>query len=1305
MEEKSMTPEEIRLLLDEETADCNQAQKEAIEAPVSKNVLISAGAGSGKTKTLTSKVYTILKTRAIKPSELLVMTFTNAAAHEMKERIMKRFEGDELYDQVSSAHVQTFDSFNQFLVSQYASALGISPNISIMDDRIASSMKEELLSEILNEYYSDEEKREKILKTLIKFDLKDDKGTRSLIMNVYSFLEKMTLKDAEDFKEHYEKRFLNRAYFDKKSDELYEYYKRFLGNILWDKSLREKLEECDYTSMPGPDFYTLPTDKLPISAADWKIEQEKINKLLAMPKEEFFKEASKVDLFPKPEKGNNKPFTEKRNIVKPILHEVGLYADLDEEYERYISFKDDVELILDIALDLRKRLIAYKKATNSFTFQDITEMAVTLLTDSEYEEIAQEIRNRFKYIMVDEYQDTNDFQEAFLNSLTAPKEDGSHSSLFCVGDAKQSIYGFRNSKVELFVNRANKYRNSDDGELIGMNINYRSRKGVLDDINYIFMQYMSLEHGGIDYTDIMERLVPGSAKPNYENYGIHRIHSVSEIGSDGLKPKEWEAKAIAYDIKKKIKDGHLVYDRSIKGPNKERPCSYKDFAIISRVKSSFSLYADTFKANGIPYNLTESEDMAEAEAIALVKSLLGLCLYDKGQRDLDYKHLFMSIARSYIYSMKDNDIDKIINNADGRSPKEKIKESQIYKDIHSFNEQYDGLPLSIYFSDLLKEFKVIEKLYLLGGTSATIGKLDSFFSMLLNEQKRGSSLSDFLNLLNNSSSVKLESKSAIKLPDAVDIMTIHGSKGLERKIVYMAVNDNHSGKGDNILPSEPMSVDNGIMLRDYRILPSEKDPDDDKRIIYPATPLKKIPHLTFEKASKEANANYDEHIRLIYVLLTRAENELYIVGDPLSGNDSYLKKDHDKWNPYGMLSYITHYPVMDEKTVQTYLGNGILKQEDLDNLERYENILKDLKLPDGYYSLPLEAKERCYYLFEETYKKALYEKINSLLADFENKVLKEERKEALEKINKMDDDGLAHLYAFYYYAKTDIHSASELISYVKSLSDDDEDDEEESPKNEFDCIGELASFKEALLTKDSKKTKLKAKVISFMKYGITSFYHISFKTEAYADRNEAYSLSDLSSLRSNTDKSFDLRKEESRYNVSNEEIVFPKFEKKRASSRLTTILDDNIQRLFDYGTHMHALLEMTDLKSKDTSFIEDERDKELIDKVLKLDVFDDLNNADLYQEYPYYDEEYETSGYIDLLIVKDGIYKIIDYKSSNLEKEEYQDQLRTYRRNIKRIFGVDESKIEMYLLSIAKGELKELNYEEGEIYVQESSKA
>ena len=157
------------------------------------------------------------------------------------------------------------------------------------------------------------------------------------------------------------------------------------------------------------------------------------------------------------------------------------------------------------------------------------------------------------------------------------------------------------------------------------------------------------------------------------------------------------------------------------------------------------------------------------------------------------------------------------------------------------------------------------------------------------------------------------------------------------------------------------------------------------------------------------------------------------------------------------------------------------------------------------------------------------------------------------------------------------------------------------------------------------------------------------------------------------------------------DILFEIKVKRRASKiHETTEIDPAIQEVMDYGTYLHRMLELTDFKTKDTSFIKNENDRKLIDDILKLPILNVNDDGIVYQEYDYYDELLSTTGSIDLMIYNNGIYNIIDYKTSNIDDPSYINQLNTYKRNVMDIFNVDKEHVKMYLLSIIQKKYKEV---------------
>ena len=232
----------------------NKDQLSAITAPITEDVLVTAGAGSGKTKTLAEKVYRIIANGEVKPSELLVLTFTDNAAHEMRNRIIKVFKDnhqDDIAEQVACAHIQTFDSFARYLVASYADVLGISSNINLANSDVITAKKNVLLDEILHSYYVDDNKRERLIKTLCKFNMSGDENTKTVILDLYKQLDKLSLEKKEQIINHYDEKYLSEAYFKRVIDELVAANKRTIVDTIKEAWFIEKNYDVIFGDNPA----------------------------------------------------------------------------------------------------------------------------------------------------------------------------------------------------------------------------------------------------------------------------------------------------------------------------------------------------------------------------------------------------------------------------------------------------------------------------------------------------------------------------------------------------------------------------------------------------------------------------------------------------------------------------------------------------------------------------------------------------------------------------------------------------------------------------------------------------------------------------------------------------------------------------------------------------------------------------------------------------------------------------------------------------------------------------------------------
>ena len=1349
-----MEKEVNKIDMNAKLAGKNAAQKEAIESPMTTDILISAGAGSGKTKTLSTRVAVLIEQGLIEPSELLILTFTDNAAHEMKERIIQEIHQDEENDhkdykgdQMYSAHIQTFDSFASYLVKRYASKLGIGNNVLNAPENIIEAKTNSIIDKIFNDYYSSPETSEKITKTLVKFCSTSDETFKKTVRGVYAKLKTFTPKNKKNFIENYDEQFLNKEFFDRCVENYVNDKKKIINKCLYQIYIRTKFKNYfdepiehlnDIKNLFGNNAQLIFDNDIKTANYESDAENdeyvvsitEALKELLSYDSYEFLTHAK--HFYEEHEDLSDIALSRKKRVsidnfktfIKgPIIADCSLFSDsYEEELEKYLSFKDDIHLILDIIKETDERLFEYKKMNNFFTFSDIQVLALKLLTMNEYEDVAEEVRSRFKYIMVDEYQDTNDFQEDFIESLLKPNKKGERSHLFCVGDAKQSIYAFRNSNVQLFRNRQNEYLKGPQNErkVIAMNNNYRSAAEVLDNINYIFKNYMTLAHGSISYSDEMEQLkydyaVDLYGKTPYDGFGIKRIVSKSglnddykeEYGSKAQYFKTWEAMAIINDIRKKVDSGYEVYDRSAKGEKKTRPCRYSDFAILTRTKSSsFPLYQSLFNETEIPLNVSIDADLNSIESVILLESIIKLINAIKSNASSNEKaHYFVSVARSYAYEYDDQKIYDLLNYDCNKTSLEKkkvdltrIKEDPLWKDFEEFVKENENLSFGDIFLNLINKFHVIEKLNKIGDVADNIAKLESLYSLVLSKEESGEGLQEFVELLDSIDkySLELSDQSVFQTTNAVDMMTIHASKGLERKIIYMPCSFNKMSTGGNFSRDDFIFDSRfGIQLPNY-ILPEGKETES----------MLTLPYVYSSNAPSENGTEADEHVRLFYVALTRAENSIYIVGDDTSSEASNIKAE----TLYGMLDSCPHYPAFDQKYLERIVSKGLLKREDVDTLNILIGEVKNVEKPTIDFKMDSDTEK----IYDELYD-----------LDFSS-IIKNKLNDKIEEIFTCLYQGYINKYLLGVEDVCEIETLKEIYEFTRnSVIDDSGEEDEETPVNDRN----ISKSNEALLTfgrslrksvsenkkendegwselgfKSDKSLKranfIRNVVACFAKYkdNCDNLYRTSYATDEYKDEIVISEVSFEPEPIEDRNKEGEERVKKIAIKVDNTQIQFKERIKARASKMKSIEDEENeveMQNKMTWGIKLHRILEMLDFKNPDLSYIKSDKERNIIEKLLKTSLMQEALSADeVYSEYGFFDEVNLTTGFIDLLFIKDGHYSIVDYKTKNIDDEAYVDQLRTYQRNIKERFDLRDEDISLYLLSIVDAEVKEITTSE-----------
>lgn len=715
------------------------------------NIIVSAGAGSGKTAVLTERVIQKLK-RGIHIHELLILTFTKAAAAEMKERIRKSIKkspdlGEEL-STIDRAYITTFDSFSLAILKKYHYVLGLDKDISISEESLLSMKKKEILETIFEEFYTEENKDfENMIST---FCTKDDENLKASILGM---VKKCELKyDLDDFLNHYLE-----DYYSNDSIEQYisEYQKRIREKK---KAIKEGFNFL--SSFIDGDYYE-------------KVE-EYLNPILETEQLEDLRQILTSTKFPSLPRGSEEETKAAKKELSSLIDELASYLEygsLEEMRESVLKTKNTASVILQILKRYFDRIKEYKRKNNYYEFSDIASMAIEILNTNP--EIREEVKSSFKEILVDEYQDTNDLQETFVSLIA-------DNNVYMVGDVKQSIYRFRNANPHIFREKYNAYQKHDGGAKIDLLKNFRSRKEVLEDINTMFRQIMDDEVGGADYVVSHQMIFGNNA---YEEEGKKKESSTSEIyqytslKQEGYSNDEVEAFLVARDIQKKVESKYTIFDKDIK---EQRPASYSDFVILMDRTTTFSLYKKIFEYLNVPLTLYKDETLEQSTDLSLIKNIVDFLIHMKGKNfDTAFTYNFVSIARSFLYTLKDEEILDIVTS-------KKYFETVIYQDLEPIVECLDSNDIYHILLSILESTNFYQKSIEVGDIEEREVRITKVLELAHNLDQSGYSIYEFKEylekLLKEGYSIRYSMNT--DTGDSVKIMTIHKSKGLEYPVCY-----------------------------------------------------------------------------------------------------------------------------------------------------------------------------------------------------------------------------------------------------------------------------------------------------------------------------------------------------------------------------------------------------------------------------------------------------------------------------------------------------------------------------------------
>lgn len=822
------------------------------------SILVSAGAGSGKTAVLTERILERLK-EGNEIQDLIVLTFTNAAAKEMKERVKQKLlvavkngypELQKELEQINLANICTFDSFSLNLVKKYHYLLGIENDVKIGDSVLMTQCKKECIKEAMNEFYESENPL--FLKLLDTYTVKDDTKIVDILLNLANALTSRihieeelhkcnTVLNPETIQSHltiYLKEIriqIQELYQQLQQLEQENYSDKFHSLIMKCISMIEGIvQEEDYETYAP----ILQTIKLPSLPRSKEIDPDEL---------EVFKiEYEKV----------------KKRLEK--IKDFCVYPTESEYIEEVLKTGDTVSILKDILLVYFQKLVDRKKEMNCYEFHDIGRFAIQIL--EEHDEIKKDYQNRIFEIMIDEYQDTNDIGTYFVSMIQ-------NNNVYTVGDVKQSIYRFRNANPNIFMERFYQFQKQIGGHLITMSKNFRSRKEVVDAINFIFQAIMDEQVGGVHYHN-QEEMIFGNlsyekVKDEHTNYDMEVLdypYKMTEYQKKYRK-EEIEAFLIATDIKKRIQNQEMINDHG-----KLRPVTYSDFAILQDRKSSFELYKTIFTYLEVPIVIHKEEPFRESDIIYTIKSILKLiqCMMYKKTTKEECLHAFLSVSRSFLGGIKDDVIFGIIKHAGDENKtifqvmEETPDTSDLYRKLYHLKEYGKTHTIYALLKEIYHTFQIYDAMIQLGFVINNSDKLAYLLNMTETLEQNGYDLTKLITYFDTMEEETIDvafNMNPDSSIDAVTLMTIHKSKGLEFPICYFSGLTKSFSKAD--------IKEKFLYHKDYgMIVPFYEDG---------------VRETFYKKLFSNQNTLEDisERIRVFYVALTRAKEKIIFVA-PLS---------------------------------------------------------------------------------------------------------------------------------------------------------------------------------------------------------------------------------------------------------------------------------------------------------------------------------------------------------------------------------------------------------------------------------------
>ena len=893
-----LTEEEIQKLQEAEASSSKEQKKtaEQIQAiyTAGQNILVSASAGSGKTFVMAERILDQLA-RAVEISQLFISTFTVKAATELKERLEKKISqqiqetddvnlkqhlGRQLAD-LPNAAIGTMDSFTQKFLSKHGYLIDIAPNFRILQNESEQLLlKNEVFHQVFEEHYQGENK-EKFSRLVKNFAGrgKDERGLRQQVYKIYDFLQS-TSSPQKWLNESFLKGF-EEADFANEKDKLTEQIKQELWNL--ESFFRYHLDN-DAKEFPKAAYLEnvqLVLDEIGSlnQESDSQAYQAVLARIVAISKEKNGRALANSS-----RKAELKPLADAYNDErKAQCAKLGQLADqitiLDYQEHYHEDTWELAKTFQNFMSDFVEAYRQRKREENAFEFADISHYTIEILEN--FPQVRETYQERFHEVMVDEYQDTNHIQERMLELLS-----NGHNR-FMVGDIKQSIYRFRQADPQIFNEKFQRYtQNPQEGKLILLKENFRSSSEVLSATNDVFARLMDQEVGEINY-DNMHQLVFANTKltPNPDNKAEFLLYDKDNSGQE-----EEES-----DADTKLTGEMRLVIKEILKLHQEKGVAFKEIALLTSSRSRNDQILLALSEYGIPVK-TDGEQNNYLQSLEVQVMLDTLRVIHNPLQDYALVALMKSpmfgfdedeLARLSLQKIEDkvqeNLYEKLVNAQKQAASQKELIHTDLAEKLNQFMDILDSWRL---YAKTHSLYDLIWKIYndrfyydYVGALPNGPARQANLYALALRadqfEKSNFKGLSRFIRMIDQVLEAQHDLASVAVAPpkDAVELMTIHKSKGLEFPYVFILNMDQDFNKQDS-MSEVILSRQNGLGVKYIA-----KVETGAVEAHYPKTIKLSIPSLTYTQNEEELQlASYSEQMRLLYVAMTRAERKLYLVG-------------------------------------------------------------------------------------------------------------------------------------------------------------------------------------------------------------------------------------------------------------------------------------------------------------------------------------------------------------------------------------------------------------------------------------------